>query len=689
MRSYVARWGGQISFAWLLLAGAALGGYLAVYLRTLPYPLVFDDISHILDNRAIRYLWHPRIFFESEYTRSRPFPYITFALTYALTGMSLSALRIWSLVLHLANAVLVGSLFQKWFGERGYSWGALAAGVLFLFHPLAVDTVVYLSARGSLMALFFLLLALHFHGRERQNAVSWLGFLACAFCAFLSRESAAALLPLLLWVHLLIRRRPLDLVPYLFPLLLGACVVAWLKLGYLQGAWKGFFNIQGEVDVRSFSDYARLSLSLWPAILQLLFFPSGQSIDHQISLPASWLQPSVLGGLGLWFAALFVFYLAWRNPRLIWLPVGWLFLSLTPTNTVFPLLDPLSERHLYLALPALAWGFGLCAEWWRGTAGRVAFVVLLLGVMAWGGTASLQRALVWRSPAGLWLDAFQKSPAKFRVAFNAMSLIEREREDPVLALQVFRSALQHLPPGALTYEEQDTGTDMAVAILKRLAASQGKNPSQLASEFFPDEGNFWREMLLLKAGMSEGGDWEGAWRKAKDRVGAPALSARARDPLWVQNSFRLLHAQVLAAQGKDALALQEFESVILPFGDTHFPYWTARVALGDLYLRAGAETKALRQYELAVYQYKVYKRFPAELHKRLYRAYEKQKDLVRAADALGEIVRVNPDDPVLRRAYAELLAATHSRHALRQFREADYYSRHAVSAQDAREFLRP
>ena len=125
------------------------------------------------------------------------------------------------------------------------------------------------------------------------------------------------------------------------------------------------------------------------------------------------------------------------------------------------------------------------------------------------------------------------------------------------------------------------------------------------------------------------------------------------------------------------------------FQDTHFPYWTARETLGDLYLRAKRENEAVKQYELAAYQYKVFKRFPRELQMKLYSVFRDRGDLHRASDAIGELIRVRTDDPELRRLYADLLKERRDIHATRQAREADFYTRHAVGPTDDRELLRP
>lgn len=666
---------------WLFFLAAAVAAYLAVYWPALPFPFVFDDYSHVLENRAIRYLAHPRALLESEFSRSRPLPYLTFAISYALSGLSLSGLRIWSLALHLGSALLTAHLYHRWLGGR---WGALLAGAVFLLHPLAADCVIYLSARGSLLVLFFLLLALAAHGREKTGPLSMALFFLAAGLAFLSRETAAALLPLLFLFHHLGRRAPRALFPFAAPLVAGGLVLLWLKWGFLDSAWRGVFTIQGDLEISSPLEYLRISLSLWPRLLALFIWPSLLSLDHQVLPPGGWLAFPVLLGLATWTFFLFALFKAWRTRDPLWAAPAWIFLTLLLTHSFFPLLDPFAERHAYIALPGVAWALALGAE---RLSPRKATVAAILCVLLLTPLFTLPRAMLWAKPSALWLDAHAKAPTKFRAAFNgALSLVE-EADDSEGALRLLGSTLASLAPGALSWEQQEQGLGTAASTLRSLAALTAKPASELAG-VFPE--GFWRELLLLKASGERGSPaWEKQWAEARKRVGSPQLSPRARDPAWVEHSFQLESAAALAEAGKTREAVAAFEAVILGYADRHIPYWTAREALADLYMALGRESEAVEQLELTAFQYKVFKRFPYRLQRKLYELQLKRGDLARATDAIGELVRVYTDNVALRRLYADLLAARDDRHAARQSAEAAFYERNSVSPSDEREIVRP
>jgi tetratricopeptide (TPR) repeat protein len=250
--------------------------------------------------------------------------------------------------------------------------------------------------------------------------------------------------------------------------------------------------------------------------------------------------------------------------------------------------------------------------------------------------------------------------------------------------------LARLPPASLRYEEQEQGLGLAVGAARGLAAERGVSVRELWRGLgLPRD--YWAELVLLRAevGQVPAEAWDRAWEEALQRVRGAPLSPRSRDPRWVENSFLLLRARELERRGKDREALDLLERVILPFGAEHFPYWYAREQLGDLYRKLGHEDDAIKQYELAAFQYKVFKRFPLGLQMKLYRIFRDRGDLYRASDAIGELVRVDTDDPAIRRLYAELLRKRNDRHAARQTQEADFYGKNAVKPGDEREILKP
>src|SRR5712692_3431190 len=98
----------------------------------------------------------------------RPLTWITFGLDYLLWGMAPVGYHLTSLLFHCANALLFYfialrllrlSLSAATASETTLRRAAGFAALFFAWHPLRVEAVSWASARGDVVASFFLLLA--------------------------------------------------------------------------------------------------------------------------------------------------------------------------------------------------------------------------------------------------------------------------------------------------------------------------------------------------------------------------------------------------------------------------------------------------------------------------------------------------------------------------------------------------
>lgn len=151
-------WKKLIAFAIITLLTAAL------YVPFLSNAIVFDDNNLYTNLSIFDYATTPFSL------APRAFPYFTLGFT-EVTWKSIEAHRIFSLILHILNALLVFRLIERWLKDIGKTSAdkalsiALITSLCFAIHPVAVYGAGYLIQRTMLFATFFSLLSLWFYWR--------------------------------------------------------------------------------------------------------------------------------------------------------------------------------------------------------------------------------------------------------------------------------------------------------------------------------------------------------------------------------------------------------------------------------------------------------------------------------------------------------------------------------------------
>ncbi len=399
-------------------------------------PLVFDD--NLLEDpstyQQYRKLWPLKV---------RALSYGSFVWL-ADWGVGWPGQRAFNLLLHLANAVLLG-----WFYWRLHHWMHKGSGVdtqalslyaialasiWFVFNPTAVYGVAYLVQRSILMATFFSLLALHamIRASYRGLAQDWLWVLVFYAMALLSKEHALAL-PVALWAVLVMIRRPSKAYLLKTTALFAALglISAWLIYRYYGHLIGVVFDSNSETFVRQLNQvYPSISQVVWPLSIinqMSLFFeygwrwflpdPRTMSVDLRPAFPATWWQPRYLGGVvsyGLVVVAALWLLLRYRDWRSL---LGFSLLVpaslyVTEFATVW-IQDPFVLYRSYLwaiGVPGVVLAMILVLRLSdKVLLGLAVIVAILFGVLAENRVRSFD------SSSELWHDAVLKLPPELTV----------------------------------------------------------------------------------------------------------------------------------------------------------------------------------------------------------------------------------------------------------------------------------
>ena len=416
---------------------------------------VYDDPNAVSQSNLIRQL-SPFMFLSLS---TRPLTDYTFAINYAVAGLNTWPYHLTNMLLHAANGLLVYAIafhtlalpvLAPRYGSarRVIAW---AAAALFVAHPLATETVAYISSRSEVLAAcFFLLSLLSFilaattDDPRRRRLYVW-ALPLCGFAGLASKESALMIAPALFlydWLFLMPSRwrRPRGLL-YVLALLPPAVggLALFLK-ALLSPSPMGEYKATAGLGFDRFTpaEYLMTQFGVITHYLRLIVLPVGQTFDYDWPLARSPLALGVIVPFAILAGLIALALRAARREPLFTFAVLWTLLILLPTSSVVPIADLAVERRMYLPIAAIAL---LAAAWlwdaaqWLAARVRLqplwAYAAVLVAPILALSAVTFARATLWGDQIALHEDGVAKAPGNPRVRLNLgvtyLNLQQQER----------------------------------------------------------------------------------------------------------------------------------------------------------------------------------------------------------------------------------------------------------------------
>ena len=513
------------TYTYLAILAALLLTVLA-YLPGLQGPFAFDDITSILQNRALdihsltwAQLAHAALSSDTG-PMKRPLSMLSFALNIYFNGMEATAFKITNLVIHLLNGMLVFALLRqiaRYWLDKGIIkcagaavWLPLLCTAAWLLHPLNLTAVLYVVQRETSLCSLFILTGcvVYVHARLHMLAGKsgwwWLyiGTIVTGLLAVGSKETGLLLPVYLFVIELCVFRFRSHNIDRLSPqtrnhrdrvgcshktglfiffglfLVLPLCLGLIWMFGIHHGAplsYAGRDFTLGErllTETRVVWDYIRWTL--FPRLPDLGLYHDDIPLSSGLLTPPTTLL-SILGLLAL--AAISV--LAWKRRPWITFGIAWFFAGQLLESTIFPLEIAFEHRNYLADLGILFAVFGfILTEHSRLLSMRYRVGILIVLVLTFGAVTGM-RAYVWRSS----LSLVNTQAANHPRSPYATYALGQELTNLVLAgqkqlLPEAEAALAHsaslpnsgiIPGAALALLESQTTGDNDPANFKRMA----------------------------------------------------------------------------------------------------------------------------------------------------------------------------------------------------------------------------
>ena len=398
-----------------------------------------------------------------------PVTVLDLALNASMTGLAPFGFHLFSLLMHLGCGLLLYAIARRLFGRGQPEPVAMAAGLLLIVHPAAVQNVLYLSGRAELHASLFALAALWFFLRATPS-VSETRPLPVAL-AFVCYGIAAGSSPVAIGLPIIVLWA--DVVRYGA----GALRARWMLHGAaflaLPLVLTAILAGMPAVEPGGLSLPGKTAL----ALQQMLYAVAtgGELAPVYDGIPSSVPGGAWMVTLALVLAALAL--LAARSAATL-IPL-WLLAVATGAAAIAGPESWTAPHGAYFALAGAAlvlpWGISL----FEAPGIRAGLGVAIAALIVAAGVSSYQRSIAWTSPEILWNRMAESHPDAAAPREYLGRLAEtrgRSAENPEQA----RLALQE----ALAYYEEAADRapkDLTLArIIARLTLELGRVPLAIA-----------------------------------------------------------------------------------------------------------------------------------------------------------------------------------------------------------------
>lgn len=430
----------------------------AVYYKILGHTFLinWDDTEYVTANPAIMgfTLEHIKAVFSSYYGGNyAPVQMLSYMFDYSIWGLDPRGFLLTNILLHITNGWLLYRLLKSCFDmSEGV---ALSAALIFLCHPVQVESVAWVSQRKNLLSATFFLMSFISYIRYATTAepakrtIRLYGLSLLLFVvSILTKSVTIILFPVILLFdichvrHKSLRRVLLDKLPYLAITLAAGLITLLSQNPHSGGGMSATYH--GESGAAT----AFTMLTVLPRYFRLLLYPTGLSpvyevpirttlIDFQVT--ASLIFLIALGAAGIWL---------FRRHRDLFFWYAFFFIAMLPVSQIVPIVTLMNDRYLYF--PMFGFSTVISASVLQAVQqSRVKPPPLLLqavvvAVITGLGVASHYQSRIWHDSITLWKRAIRQFPESSS-AWTGLATSHHAGRETSAALQAYLNAVNLNP----------------------------------------------------------------------------------------------------------------------------------------------------------------------------------------------------------------------------------------------------
>ena len=446
---------------------------LCVYYPTISgMPNSLDDYKMLMDFSLMEKLDLVSFFSPHKGFYYRPITMLTFAWDKFAWNQEPTFMLLENVIIHLLNTIIVLFLSRHIFFKEKNKMLPFFSSLLFAVHPLATESMNWISGRTDPLATFFILLSALFIciAKEKRRRVYLILGSFSAISAILSKEMSLFFVPacciLIYWwpaekeaTSASSRNNELtDCLIFVSPFIVSAIIFLLYRHIHLAGTESGLSTILTRIDGHWFDAFIK-ALTILGFYLKKIFIP----------VPLCFAITKVNSSyLWLGLAAIPVFFALIRGKKRYLLCMATGFVLIAPAiilGTVKIAWTSIAERYVYMASPFFVIGFtGVISHIFHSEPRKTAFAVFMIFLAA--TSVTLHRNIISRNNLLLYQDTVKKN--------SSFSLIHNELALALMNEGKTKEAEEQLKRGiALIHPEDGNRPQILYANLAHLKLNQG------------------------------------------------------------------------------------------------------------------------------------------------------------------------------------------------------------------------
>ncbi len=564
---------------------------LAVFANTLDsqFLLSWDDNRYLAENTLIQHFQIGKIFSEAYWGSYIPVTLTTFAIEHFFWGLNPAGYHVVNVLIHALNGVLVFFFLLLLTGKRP---AAVIGAILFIVHPVQVESVAWVTQRKNLLSMFFFMWAFISHIiSRRDNSADWQYAAWGFYLLSILSKPAVVCAPLLFiaydyfWARLPIRKIMVsNLVTWGIALAGAVAIISTsADVGGIKELWGG-------------SRWTALQLTFlttWENLVGLInpwehyphYFYFLDAIENNWRVWAGLMV--ILGFTGAAICSLRRFFKDKEHKPLTFFFYMWVVGFMLPVSNIIPIAIQRSDRHIYFPSVLIFLMVGmLWNRLWQSYSvenKRYVLVGSIVAITFFFTSTTLELNQKWETGGTLWryhLDRFPDDD----VAINNLAIFYYRNGQYPQALKTYTDLVKidpgsfrpHLFIGLIAFD--DKRYDDAIVNLSRafpLAEENIKESihAKLMESYFKavelakreerleDAVNYYYDMIAVSPDFPEiYNDLGNTYRDMEDFASARNAYEKAME--ISKDYYAEAHAnigQLLLAEGKTDEALALFD----------------------------------------------------------------------------------------------------------------------------------